>query len=139
MTIEGLEHLEKDGWELVRIGTPKLGVDTFLADDGTIKLCNFNSARMNCAIIRRIEKPKQYRPFANAAEYVANRREGFAVDWNFKDSSPGFYAVVGANDSFLFVAFGEVTRQFDWSQAFEKLMFRHTDNTTSPFGVEVQS
>ena len=134
--IEGIP----DGWELVRIGTPKLGVDTFLADDGTIKLCNFNSARMNCAIIRKTEKPKQYRPFANAAEYVANRREGFAVDWKItNDPAPGFFAVVSANEVFCWVAFGDKIQRFDWPQAFEKLMFKHIDNSTSPFGVEVQS
>ena len=132
--IEGIP----DGWELVRVGKPVRDIDWVIDPDGKPKLCDYDPMHHNRPIVRRIEKPKQYRPFANGAEYVANRREGFAVDWNFKDSSPGFYAVVGANSSFLFVAFGDVITRFDWSQAFEKLVFRHIDNSTSPFGVEVQ-
>ena len=133
--IEGIP----DGWELVRIGKPVRDIDWVIDPDGKPKLCDYDPMHHNRPIVRKTEKPKQYRPFANAAEYVANIREGFAVDWNFKDSSPGFYAVVGANSSFLFVAFGEVVGRFNWAEAFEKLVFRHIDNSTSPFGVEVQS
>ena len=135
MTIEGIP----DGWELVRVGKPIINVDCVVAEDGMPVLIDWVTDRRNWLIIRKIEKPKQYRAFANAAEYVANRREGFAVDWNLKDSRPGFYAVVAANSSFLWVAFGDVNQRFDWDQAFEKLMFRHIDNSTSPFGVEVTS
>lgn len=138
-SIPGLEHLEKEGWELVRVGKPIINVDCVVAEDGMPVLIDWVTDRRNWLIIRKIEKPKTYRPFANAADYVANRREGFAVDWNFKDSSPGCYAVVSANDSFLWVAFGDVNTRFAWAQAFEKLMFRHIDNSTSPFGVEVTS
>ena len=135
-SVEGIP----DGWELVRVGKLMPG-DYWLDGNGLVARWDFphRSAEGNYAIIRKIEKPKAYRPFANAAEYVANRREGFAVDWNLKDSRPGFYAVVAANSSFLWVAFGDVNQRFDWAQAFEKLMFRHIDNTTSPFGVEVTS
>ena len=129
--IEGIP----EGWELVRVGKVLAG-EFFINSDGraheALSVVDFHG----CAVIRKIPKPKQYRAFANAAEYVANRREGFAVDWNLKDSRPGFYAVVAANSSFLWVAFGDVSQRFDWGQAFEKLMFRHVDNTTSPFGVE---
>ena len=131
-SIEGIP----EGWELVRVGKPKTGeffIDGLSCPHQAMDDEHFHG----CAIIRKIEKPKQYRPFANAAEYVANRREGFAVDWNLKDSRPGFYAVVAANSSFVWVAFGDANTRFDWAQAFEKLMFRHIDNTTSPFGVEV--
>ena len=125
-----------EGWELVRVGKPKIGeffIDGLSCPHQAMDDRHFHG----CAIIRKIENPKTYRPFANAADYVANRREGFAVDWNLKDSRPGFYAVVAANSSFLWVAFGDVNQRFDWGQAFEKLIFRHVDNTTSPFGVEV--
>ena len=135
-SIEGIP----EGWELVRVGKAMMG-DYWLNDDGRILKWEHahRSSAANYAIIRKIEKPKTYRAFANGAEYVANRREGFAVDWNLKDSRPGFYAVVAANSSFLWVAFGDANQRFDWAQAFEKLMFRHIDNTTSPFGVEVAS
>ena len=139
-SIPGLEHLEKEGWELVRVGCPVPKADWVVNHDGEPVLCRDTLQNKNYVIIRKIEKQKQYRPFANAAEYVANRRQGFAVDWNLqKNPRPGFYAVVAANSSFLWVAFGDATTRFHWDQAFEKLMFRHIDNTTSPFGVEVQS
>ena len=138
-SIPGLEYLEKEGWEIVRYDFANPG-EPYVGHDGTVwKWDGLGPSAAKHIIIRKIEKPKTYRAFANAAEYVANRREGFAVDWNLKDSRPGFYAVVAANSSFLWVAFGDVNQRFDWDQAFEKLMFRHVDNTTSPFGVEVTS
>jgi hypothetical protein len=89
-------------------------------------------------IIRKIEVPKQFRPFANGAEYIAKRRDCITVDWNSTEAH-GFYAVVSANDSFVWVAFGKAVEQFDWIRAFEKLHFRHIDGSTSPFGVEMSS
>lgn len=133
MSIEGIP----EGWELVRVGKPIMNVDCVVAGDGMPVLIDWITDRRNWLIIRKIEKPKTYRAFANAAEYFANRRENLAVDWSSNDPSPGFFAVVSANNSFIWVAFGDVIQRFDWSQAFEKLIFRHVDNTTSPFGVEV--
>jgi hypothetical protein len=131
--------LQKEGWELVRVGTPLKGVDWIVNADGQAAPCNFETTLMNWVIIHKIEKPKQYRQFANAAEYIANRREGFAVDRNRDGHPPGFYAVVSANYRFVWVAFGDTIERFSWSEAFEELKFRHADNATSPFGVEVQS
>ena len=133
--IEGIP----EGWELVRVGKPVRDIDWVIDPDGKPKLCDYDPMHHNRPIVRRIEKPKQYRPFANAAEYVAHIREGFAVDWKVDGVSRGFHAVVSANDHFVFVAFREVVKRFNWAEAFENLVFRHIDNTTSPFGVEVQS
>lgn len=133
--IEGIP----DGWELVRIGKPKVS-EYYIDVTGSIyKALDTTPTVLHwyMPIIRKIEKPKRYRPFANAAEYVANRREGFSVDWKSNTIAPGFHAVVSANESFLWVAFGTVVERFEWGQAFEKLEFRHVDNTTSPFGIEV--
>lgn len=85
-----------------------------------------------------VPPPKQYRPFANAAEYFANRREGSAVDGKNNTIAPGFFAVVSANQPYCWVAFGTKIVRFDWAEAFEKLQFRHHDNSTSPFGIEVK-
>lgn len=130
--IEGIP----DGWELVRIGTPKLGVDTFLADDGTIKLCNFNSARMNCAIIRK--KPKQYRPFANAAEFAPHRDRWIYSAEQKSDNPEGaespedeYLRVLGYSDSG--VTIDEYGFCFDTGLRY----FVFADDG-SPFGVEVQ-
>ena len=138
-SIPGLEHLAKEGWEIVGFDRVSPG-EWYVDREGCVRMWGLpDGSSEKKIIVRKIERHKQYRAFENAAEYVANRREGFAVDWNLKDPRPGFYAVVAANSSFLWVAFGDVNQRFDWDQAFEKLMFRHVDNTTSPFGVEVTS
>lgn len=63
--IEGIP----DGWELVRVGNVRHGEFHL---DGNGHPVKWNSAvtseYANYAIIRKIEKPKRYRPFANAAE-----------------------------------------------------------------------
>ena len=93
-------------------------------------------------IIRKIEVPKQYRAFANGAEYIAKRRDAITVDWKSSfviADITGFFAVVSANNRFVWVAFGKDVEVFEWQQAFERLVFRHINGTTSPFGVEVTS
>ena len=66
MKIEGIP----DGWELVRIGRLE-HEDFFINHDGAIHQYYTNKGSLlnkNYPIIRKIEQPKQYRPFANAAE-----------------------------------------------------------------------
>ena len=67
--IEGVPH----GWRLVRIGNPKVGEWFIDADDGKPLLATCDVARRVRAIIEKIEQPKQYRPFANAAEFESHR------------------------------------------------------------------
>jgi hypothetical protein len=125
-----------DGWELVGIDYPVKG-DCYTRNGGVYEWASAHPSGEMYPIIRKIEVPKQYRPFANAFEYVAKRIDGIAVDWKYPDRPKGFYAVVSANDSFVWVAFGEDVEQFDWVGAFERLQFRHVDGSASPFGVEV--
>ena len=119
-SIEGIP----EGWELVRVGHPVLGVDTFLGDDGTIVFCSFNSARMNCVIIRKIEKPKQYRAFANAAEFKPHFDRPVCV-WG----GESWLRVLSCSEK------GVKTNALncDYETAFEQLTFADG----SPFGVEV--
>lgn len=134
MQVEGIP----EGWELVRVGKPTLE-EFIIGHDGSPVACvslKRPLRQFRYAIIRKVEKPKQFRPFANAFEY-ASRRDGFSVDWKNNTIAPGFHAVVSANEPFLWVAFGTVIERFEWGQAFEKLEFRHVDGSTSPFGVEV--
>lgn len=130
MSIEGIP----EGWELVRVGTPKPG-EHVLGKYGKILHCNGVFKGISYVIIRK--KNKQYRSFANAFEYMQKKRDGFAVDWKNNVAVPGFHAVVSANERFIWVAFGDCVERFEWGEAFEKLEFRHTDGSTSPFGVEV--
>ncbi len=125
-----------EGWEPVRFDYAVDG-ESYLTGSGEIVVhLSTKPTQAMRLIIRKIETPKQYRPFANGAEYVAKRRAGIAVDWKSGDTD-GFYAVISANDIFVWVAFGEALEQFEWDTAFERIVFRHIDGSTSPFGVEV--
>jgi hypothetical protein len=124
-----------EGWELVAIAQ----IDNrqwSIGDAGGPYQWRGEKSNGVYPIIRKSEKPKQFRPFANAFEYVAKRLDGIAVDLK-KGETNGFYAIVSANDSSVWVAFGKDVEVFDWKQAFERLVFRHIDGSTSPFGAEV--
>ena len=127
-----------DGWELVGIRKAVSG-DWVIDTRGDILSWNTGRSVLVYPIIRKIEVPKKYRPFANGAEYIAKRQDAIAVDWKHLDRPDGFYAVVSANDRFAWVAFGTAIERFEWQQAFDRLVFRHVDGSSSPFGVEVTS
>jgi len=57
-----------EGWELMAIRKPVRDVDHILGPDLEPVLCDHVQQNFNCVIIRKIEKPAAYRPFANAAE-----------------------------------------------------------------------
>lgn len=137
MSSEGFKGVPgvPDGWELVAIRHAEPG-EWFMDQDGRPALAEIRTTYKR-PVIRKIETPKKYRPFANGAEYIAKRREAIAVDWKSNIAHAGFFAVVGANSPFVWVAFGKDVEVFDWKQAFERLVFRHIDGSTSPFGVEV--
>jgi len=137
MSSEGFKGVPgvPDGWELVAIRLPKQG-EMFLNVRGEPQNASYEGDQI-WPIIRKIETPKQFRPFANGAEYIQKRQDGVAVDWKSNAAYTGFFAVVSANAPFVWVAFGKDVEVFDWQQAFERLVFRHIDGSTSPFGAEV--
>lgn len=121
--IEGIP----DGWELVRVGEPVIGVDWVVGHNGKPLLWIFESTRLNWPIIRKIEKPKQYRPFANGAEAM--------LFWDAKvrrkaDGS-GVFRVVAIGETTVGIGFS----LFSFMDAFN--CYECDDG--SPFGVEVQS
>jgi hypothetical protein len=138
MSSEGFKNVPgvPEGWELVRFDYA-VGGERYLTGSGEITVhLSTKPTQAKRLIIRKIEVPKQYRPFANGGEYVASRSDGI-VDWKSNDTYPGFFAVIAANAPFVWVSFGKNVEVFDWKQAFERLVFRHIDGSTSPFGVEV--
>jgi hypothetical protein len=62
-----------EGWIIERIGKPIFNVDWVIGFDGEPRLCDYDSSYLNRVIIRKIEKPARYRPFANAAEFEPHR------------------------------------------------------------------
>ncbi len=68
MKIEGVP----EGWELVRIGAPKKG-DLYVGSGGDVASCPCDYHAECYALVRKIEKPKRYRPFASAEEFKPHR------------------------------------------------------------------
>lgn len=121
MTIEGIP----DGWELVRIGTPE-HEEVIMLTDGSIEMHHEGrNVRMNknYVIIRKIEKPKQYRPFANAAEFAPHRDRWWKKTTGENRTYPPCYY----NDSY----YGGLH--------FDRCFVDRIFDDGTPFGVEVQS
>jgi hypothetical protein len=58
-----------DGWELVHANRPALTGEYFIDSDATVSQWdNSYKSVFTYPIVRKIEKPARYRPFANASE-----------------------------------------------------------------------
>lgn len=131
MQVEGIP----DGWELVRVGRIRRG-EFFVDYRG--EYCYYTgtdeSSNVNCVIIRKIEKPKRYRPFANAAEFEPHRdkwiKRGDRSD--AEETMPsGCFRVVAYNDHYFWTTDGCTKNYADALEDGKKF-----DDGT-PFGVEV--
>jgi len=119
--IEGIP----DGWELVRFDYANDG-EFYIDGIGDIR--NHLSVKPTQAkrlIIRKIEKPKQYRPFANAAEF-----EPFRDRW--------FCPKIKRNHLIKTSAYNEHRH---WSgeepDTWEKMFDEYVFDDGTPFGIEV--
>jgi hypothetical protein len=115
-----------DGWELVRItDDPKSGEFALEWPNRVVMVTDPDMWEL-AVIVRKIEKPKRYRPFANASEFRPHRERwvrqvlGGLV---FRCTSYGGGALV---------VYGSLLPTF--SEAFAQFVF---DDDGSPFGVEV--
>jgi len=113
-----------EGWRLVRIGKPKAG-EYYIEINGEAceaKLITPTVLQWVFAIIEKIEQPRQYRPFANAAEFEPHRDRW----WRYMDDNqtvsrpPANYSDSGH--------YG-----YDFEYGLERKVF----DDGSPFGVEV--
>ena len=126
MKIEGVP----DGWELVRVGRPRQG-ELFLSTSGQVVLASGHAAGINHVILRKVEKPKQYRTFANGAEYAPHFDR--AVQYQHRDPNVYFRAI-GVCQLGVWVQNNEENEFVPWETAFRVWLFK--DDGT-PFGVEV--
>lgn len=111
-----------EGWELVRIGTPKYG-DWWLNVHGDTVFCDVHDFTLrNYPILKKIEKPKRYRPFASAEEFRPFRERWWrhVTDLEGTAHPPRAHC----NDGWL---------TDSWVRLFERIEF----DDGSPFGVEV--
>ncbi len=113
-----------DGWRLVRIGKPKSG-EWFLDDSNIPNKSTIDWHISVRAIIEKIEQPRQYRPFSNAAEFEPHRDRWFKPNF----ASCQCIRTTAYNDRGHWVGEGHDT----WEMMFEKYLF----DDGSPFGVEV--
>jgi hypothetical protein len=136
MSSEGFRGIPgvPDGWELVAVRIPKKG-DWFLSIEG--KPCQADHDRGHVwPIIRKIEVPKKYRPFANGAEFRPHRDRWVKIvseDNNcgcqLEDSVGDELSIHGCDEHSVCVWEGWMT----YGDAFKCFVF---DDGT-PFGVEV--
>ena len=117
MSIEGIP----EGWELVRVGCPTNG-EFYLGMNGQPIICNLVFHGCAYIIIRKIPKPKQYRPFANGAEFKPHRDRW----WMFGDDIRNHRRPPQDYDDRLYGS-------WEWEEMFECATF----DDGSPFGVEV--
>ena len=124
--IEGIP----EGWELVRVGKPIINVDCVVAEDGMPVLIDWVTDRRNWLIIRKIEKPKTYRPFANAAEYKPHRDRWLARIDEHGLLLDGEFQINGFDDTGIWLG----SNHLSYKDALDR---GHTFDDGNPFGVEV--
>ncbi len=115
MKIEGVP----EGWEIERVGPPRKG-EYMIGGEGDPVQAIHDLITWK-TIIRRIEKPKRYRPFASAAEFKPFRDKWwrYTSDTNSTARPPKAYSDNGwLTDS--------------WDRLFERVEFEDG----SPFGIE---
>jgi len=115
-----------DGWELDRIGTPVEG-EFFVDALGRVsEVPKGLFLSKNYIIICKIEKPKTYRPFKDAAEFHPHRYKWWKRKGDVQCSKyPTTYPPAAYND----ISHGGQP----WGEAFEQRIFEDG----SPFGVDV--
>ena len=112
-----------EGYEVIEFRHARYD-DIFLGTDGKAHTWKDKTRESSCGspILRKIEKPKQYRPFTSAEEFKPHRDRW----WRWKTTYSSQYICTHSFDDF-----GHESRS--WENSFESKEF---DDGT-PFGVEV--
>jgi hypothetical protein len=110
-----------EGWELVRIGVVVAGEYRLLIDRSVEAWEGPHPSTGWAVVLRKIEKPKQYRQFANAEEFKPHRDRW----WRWKEDPNDFNPPCCYSDKFH--------GAHGWSDSFNEKVF----DDGSHFGVEV--
>lgn len=113
----------QDGFELVEFRRAFAG-DFVFDSDGFVHRVSRDTDRV-LPIVRKIEKPKQYRQFENAEEF-----KPFRDRWTRFSQSCVLYRITEYSDTGIAIGSEAL---WDYDAAFESLVF----DDGSPFGVEV--
>jgi hypothetical protein len=122
-----------EGWELVRVGPVNPG-EFFVGYDGQAEQYLQGTASTGwVTIIRKIEKPAKYRPFANAEEYKPHRDRWIKLTIAESDGVYSTYQVAKYDDWGVIFGGSKETYQ----AVFNRYVFDNLDGTTEPFGVRI--
>jgi hypothetical protein len=116
-----------EGWELVHANRFAEAGEFILTEEGNPYMTSTGSGRP-CPIIRKIEKPATYRPFANAQEYLPHWGKPIRLK-----GGVGFDSVVSTSRIGIYVAAGSLIIRHAMVDAFR--LFEFADGT--PFGVKI--
>ena len=119
-----------EGWIIERIGKPIFNVDHVIHYDGQPMLCDYDSTYLNRVIIRKIEKPAAYRPFANAEEFKPHRDRWICRLYNGRPDAKGCYKVSAYDDRGTFANDGKTSYQ-------DMLEEGRVFDDGTPFGVKI--
>jgi hypothetical protein len=118
-----------EGWELVHAFRRATKGEWYIDNDGTPHLQHMSKSVFPHCIIRKIEKPATYRPFANAEEFKPHRDR-----WARQKESDSIFRGITYDEDGLFALTEVVVDPFCWEEAFECFLF---DDDGTPFGVRI--
>jgi hypothetical protein len=119
-----------EGWEVERMGKPKTD-EWFLNGIGVPELWSYpNPCGGVFPIIRKIEKPAKYRPFANAEEFKPHRDRWLTrIDENGQQID-GEFQLDGFDDTGIWLG----ANPLSYKDALDR---GHTFDDGTPFGVKI--
>jgi hypothetical protein len=119
-----------EGWEIERIGKPNFNVDHIINPDGRPMLCDYDSSYLNRVIIRKIEKPAKYRPFANAREADQFWNASLRIANSIPESKDSRFRIntIGCDGITIGLEF------YSYKAAFDGF---YVDDDGTPFGVKI--
>jgi hypothetical protein len=117
-----------EGWELVHANRFAIEGEWYINSDGTPHLQRLGESAFVHPIIRKIEKPAKYRPFANAEEYLPHWGKPIRLK-----GGVGFDSVASTSRTGIYVAAGGSIIRHAMVDAFR--LFEFADGT--PFGVRI--
>jgi hypothetical protein len=113
-----------DGWELVRIGVVVAGEYRLMIDRSVEAWKGPHPSTGWAVVLRKIEKPKQYRSFANAEEFKPHCERWFLFDDGVCKICRYDKDGIWIGGTYQFVSYAECHRSLKFDDG-------------SPFGVEV--
>jgi hypothetical protein len=125
--IPGLEHLEKEGWDLVSFRRVVEG-ESYIDRHGKVKQWQSEiQSESSYLVVCKVVKPDEYRPFENLEE----AEPYFDDALRLKDGLKGILRVVCMVKDGVVVG----TTAYTYKEAFEKFINQHG----TPFGVKIDS